>query len=148
MIANKKVPNIRFLIVIALIGIGLLAFTASQAGAEEALKQQLLVDASRISIENCVADPNMQCDWNEKASMRAARVGKQCDWDKTALMKAARMEKESTGSKKQKYRDIIGQFLAADTNQQVKCKITGRLEQIDLTRILTTLVINWIKQHF
>ncbi|MES0350810.1 MAG: lipid-binding SYLF domain-containing protein, partial [Desulfobacteria bacterium] len=60
MIANKKVPNIRFLIVIALIGIGLLAFTTSQAGAEEALKQQLLVDASRIAIENCVADPNMQ----------------------------------------------------------------------------------------
>ena len=35
MIANKKVPNIRFLIVIALISTGLLAFAASQAGADD-----------------------------------------------------------------------------------------------------------------
>jgi lipid-binding SYLF domain-containing protein len=60
MIANRKIPNIKFLIVIALIGTALLSFATSQAGAEEPLKQQLLVDASRIAIESCVDDPNMQ----------------------------------------------------------------------------------------
>ena len=83
------------------------------------------------------ADANKQCNWDEKALRRAARTGKECDGNKTtALIRAAKLYKESTGPEKQKYRDIIGKLLAADVDQQVKCKTTGRLEQIDLKEYL------------
>ena len=55
----------------------------------------------------------------------------------TALAIAAEREKHSIDLiGKQKFRDIIGQLLAADADQQIKCKITGISKQVDLKEYL------------
>lgn len=56
---NHKVTYILFRLLTCALIIGFLALAATPAGAEDALKQQLLVDEARITLNDFVADPNM-----------------------------------------------------------------------------------------
>ena len=65
-----------------------------------------------------------------------ADVNKQDIHENTALARAAKYRRIIVNlEKKQKFTNMIGQLLASDADQQVKCKTTGRLE-LDLKEYL------------
>ncbi len=58
---NHKATVFLFRLLTCALIIGFFALAATPAGADEALKQQLLVDEARVALSNLMADPDM--DW-------------------------------------------------------------------------------------